>query len=150
MLDLINLASFELVSTVADYQWISAASSKLSWLNISFSSHSITLIWNARLVWNVAFLRYLIDNSRKSKKSHLACQKSVTIGHNKTFAPYYGREDKTGLGSQILIYKNWYQSLNKLTCKSCMLSIFLLYIWYCRENTEILGKTMVFPVPFLQ
>ena len=37
---------------------------------LTFTSLSSTLIWNARLVWKVAFERYFLDKSKKSKQSH--------------------------------------------------------------------------------
>ena len=39
-------------------------------LKFTFSSGSSTLIWNVRLVWQVANERYFIEKSRKSKHIH--------------------------------------------------------------------------------
>ena len=63
-------------------------------LALTFSSLSNRLIWNTKLVQEVAFLAFKIEKSRVLKLLH------VTIRHNESLAPYFGCWTGT--------YKMWY------------------------------------------
>ena len=113
------------------------------WLQLTFASLSSTLIWNAKLVWKVAFSRIF----RNSKILHLACHNLSQWDVRKNLLPIQAVNIllpmilNTDLPSRTILTPYCTLHFKCLVCfghhQSGILHYILLLYSHCRDNDGV-------------